>query len=76
MTAFCAHPGCLVALHAANISGVCRDHMHGPACRCATCRAPRKANGRRRWPKYRVRSRAEIAGRADDGPELDLEPAA
>jgi hypothetical protein len=39
MTAFCQHPGCLAALHRSNLSGVCRDHMHGVACRCAGCRA-------------------------------------
>lgn len=39
MTAFCAHPGCLAALHRSNVSGVCRDHMHGVACLCARCRA-------------------------------------
>lgn len=37
MTAFCRHPGCLSALSTGNLSGVCRVHMHGPACRCATC---------------------------------------
>lgn len=37
MTAFCRHPGCLVALSRGNLSGVCRAHMHRAACRCATC---------------------------------------
>jgi hypothetical protein len=76
MTAFCAHPGCIAPLYAGNVSGVCRDHMHGPSCRCMTCRAPRKTNGKRRWPRYRVLSRAELTrGAEDDGPELPLTPA-
>lgn len=37
MTAFCRHPGCLVALSTGNVSGVCKAHMHGAACRCTTC---------------------------------------
>lgn len=37
MTAFCRHPGCLAALSGGNVSGVCKAHMHGPSCRCATC---------------------------------------
>lgn len=60
MTAFCAHPGCMAALHATNISGVCRDHIHGPACRCATCRAPRSTKGKRRNPRYTIKTRAEL----------------
>jgi hypothetical protein len=59
MTAFCAHPGCLAELGATNVSGVCRAHMHSPACRCATCRAPRK-NGKRRNPRYRIKTRTEL----------------
>ncbi len=59
MTAFCRHPGCLASLFPGNLSGVCKAHMHGAACRCATCRAPRKA-GRRRNPRYRVKSRPEL----------------
>jgi hypothetical protein len=39
MTQLCAHPGCIRRLSAGNASGVCRDHMHGPACACAGCRA-------------------------------------
>lgn len=38
MTAFCAHPGCMAQLGATNVSGVCKAHMHSPACRCAACR--------------------------------------
>lgn len=33
----CAHPGCDVALSPRNTVGVCRDHNHGEACRCARC---------------------------------------
>lgn len=39
MTAFCRHPGCLRDLSPGNVSGVCKAHMHGAACRCATCAA-------------------------------------
>lgn len=39
MTALCAHPGCMVRLAAGNASGVCRQHLHDLACRCARCRA-------------------------------------
>lgn len=39
MTQLCAHPGCIRRLSPGNASGVCRDHMHGPACACAGCRA-------------------------------------
>lgn len=39
MTSFCRHPGCLRDLSPGNLSGVCRAHMHGPFCRCATCAA-------------------------------------
>ena len=60
MTDFCRHPGCIHPLSPGNVSGVCRVHMHGPACRCATCRAPRKAGGKRRNPRYRIRTRAEL----------------
>lgn len=59
MTAFCAHPGCMASLLDGNVSGVCRAHIHGPACRCATCRAPRQPNGKRQKPQYRIRTRAE-----------------
>ena len=37
MTAFCRHRGCLAALSPGNLSGVCKAHIHGRACRCATC---------------------------------------
>ena len=47
MTAFCAHPGCIAGLHGKNLSGVCKMHMHGAACRCAWCRAPRKVRAGR-----------------------------
>ena len=58
MTMFCAHPGCIAALYAGNVSGVCRDHMHGDACRCAQCLRPRSKAGKRvRW---RVKSRVEM----------------
>ena len=63
MTAFCAHPGCTRALQAANLSGVCKGHMHGDACRCAWCRSPRKVKaGRARRPvvRHRVKTRTEL----------------
>lgn len=64
MTAFCAHPGCLAALCATNTCGVCRDHIHGPACRCSACRRPRRVNRDRKTvrtvQKWRVKSRAEL----------------
>lgn len=81
MTAFCAHPGCIHGLHAKNLSGVCKVHMHGPACRCAQCRsecrAPRKVKAgraRRVVARHRVRSRAELVA---EGllPGLDAAPA-
>lgn len=34
--------------------------MHGPACRCAWCRAPRKAGKRRPVARLRIKSRAEL----------------
>lgn len=37
MTAFCRHPGCLATLFPGNLSGVCKAHMHGAACRCTSC---------------------------------------
>lgn len=70
MTAFCAHPGCLRALHAGNSSGVCRDHMHGPACRCVVCTAPRKAKARRAG--RRLRARPVTGPPRDDDPELPI----
>lgn len=64
MTAFCAHPGCLLALGATNVSGVCKAHMHSDACRCAACRAPRKVNRKgktvRNVQKWRVKTRPEL----------------
>jgi hypothetical protein len=60
VTPYCAHPGCIHALHPGNVSGVCRDHMHGPACRCAVCTAPRTAKGKRRRNRLHLRSRAEL----------------
>lgn len=61
MTDFCRHPACMHALSPGNLSGVCKAHMHGPACRCATCRTPRNPkNGKRRPPRYRVKTRAEL----------------
>jgi hypothetical protein len=44
-------------LHAANVSGVCRDHMHGAACRCAWCRRPRRAGKRVKLPRVRIKTR-------------------
>lgn len=77
MTAFCAHPGCIHGLHAKNLSGVCKAHMHGPACRCAWCRAPRKVKAgraRRVVARYRVKTRAKLVA---EGllPGLDAAPA-
>lgn len=63
MTTFCAHPGCIAALQDGNLSGVCRDHFHGVACRCAVCRRPRKAGKRARVRRQRV-TRVVVA---DDG---------
>lgn len=63
MTTFCAHPGCIHPLHAGNRSGVCRAHMHSPACRCAWCRAPRKLvkrKARRQRQRWHVRTRADL----------------
>lgn len=64
MSLFCAYPGCLRALHAANVSGVCRDHMHSGSCRCGYCRAPRRivAGKRRRraLSRLRIKTRAEL----------------
>ena len=81
MTAFCAHPGCIHGLHAKNLSGVCKVHMHGPACRCAQCRCPRRAprkgkagRARRVVVRHRVKTRAELVA---EGllPGLDTLPA-
>lgn len=63
MSAFCAHPGCIAGLQAKNLSGVCRVHMHGPACRCAWCRAPRKVKAgraRRVVVRQRIKTRTEL----------------
>ena len=67
MTAFCAHPGCIVGLHAKNLSGVCKVHMHGPACRCAqcrsACRAPCKVKAgraRRVVVRHRIKTGVEL----------------
>lgn len=60
MTTFCRHPGCIHALWPGNVSGVCRDHMHGAACRCSICTAPRTAKGTRKRNRLRLRSRAEL----------------
>jgi hypothetical protein len=61
MTAFCRHPGCLQALSPGNVSGVCKMHMHGDACRCRFCRAPRKASGKRGRPRtLRIKTRPEL----------------
>lgn len=60
MTAFCAHPGCMAALGATNVSGVCKAHMHGDACRCATCASARARGTKRRNPAYRIKTRAEL----------------
>jgi hypothetical protein len=43
MTALCAHPGCMAQLSPGNVSGVCKAHMHRPACRCAACRQIQRA---------------------------------
>lgn len=40
MTAFCRHPGCVRALAAGNVSGVCRPHLHGLHCACLRCAPP------------------------------------
>jgi len=40
MTAFCRHPGCVRALAAGNVSGVCRPHLHGLHCGCLRCAPP------------------------------------
>lgn len=63
MTDFCAHPGCIHALSPGNVSGVCRGHMHGVACRCAWCRAPRQVKAgkvKRRVARLRIKSREEL----------------
>lgn len=61
MTDFCRHPGCLQALSPGNVSGVCRAHVHGAACRCTSCRAPRKARGGKRpHARWRVKQRPEL----------------
>lgn len=60
LTTFCAHPGCIAALSAGNLSGVCRDHMHCDVCRCAMCRRPRSKAGKRVRVRWRVKSRGEL----------------
>jgi hypothetical protein len=70
MTAFCAHPGCLAALHRSNLSGVCRDHIHGVACLCARCRASPTPAQRRHAFAQAVES---AAPKGD--PDLPLIPA-
>lgn len=34
----CAHPGCNRGIDPRSLSGVCRQHNHGPGCRCAKCK--------------------------------------
>jgi hypothetical protein len=64
MTSICAHPGCMAQLSRGNVSGVCKAHMHGPACRCAACRAPRKVNRKgktvRNVQNWQVKPRAQM----------------
>lgn len=58
---FCAHPACLHALRPGNVSGVCRNHMHGQACRCSWCVSPRSRVGKRRGlARSRIKTRAEL----------------
>ena len=40
MTAFCRHPGCVRALAAGNVSGVCKAHLHRLHCACLRCAPP------------------------------------
>jgi len=73
MTAFCAHRGCIHQLARDNTSGVCRDHMHGPACRCLIC--PRPARPKRRRPPasgFRTRPQTSPRPPGDDEPPLPI----
>lgn len=67
MTAFCRHPGCVRVLDGANVSGVCRGHMHGPFCQCLRCtppdHGPLSPADRRRLSAARALARTE--GSAD-----------
>lgn len=36
-TAQCAHLGCDIAIRSDSATGVCRDQMHKPECRCRQC---------------------------------------
>jgi hypothetical protein len=61
----CAEPGCDVQLGPRTYSGVCRDHMHGPNCKCEMCGGVR--------PETRVRELQRTAQRKNTGaPDMRL----
>lgn len=58
----CAAPDCDRRIAGHNVSGVCRDHLHGAHCRCARCTGAARAGGA---PVASLRSKDERESRSD-----------